>query len=64
MLQIVDNHCCDSKIEDSKEMMVVIAYGMPFELEHFQLFHVFMHIDATVDTNKEGQPLVTVTSKD
>jgi hypothetical protein len=44
--------------------MVGIAYGMPFELEQFGLFHVSMHIDATTDSNNEGRPLVTVTSKD
>jgi hypothetical protein len=45
-------------------MMVGIAYGMPFELEQFRLFHISMHIDATTNSNKEGWPLVTVTSKD
>ena len=65
MLRIVgDDHRRSLKIDDSKEMMVGIAYGMPFELEQFGLFHVSMHIDATADSNKEGRPLVTVTSKD
>ncbi len=64
MLQIVNDHCHELKIADSKEMMVGIAYGMPYELEQFGLFHVSLHIDATADTNKEGRPLVTVTSKD
>ena len=64
MLQIVQSHRRELKIDDSKEMMVGIAYGMPFELEQFGLFHVSMHIDATADTNKEGRPFVTVTSKD
>jgi hypothetical protein len=45
-------------------MMVGIAYGMPFELEQFGLFHVSLHIDTTSDTNMEGRLLVTVTSKD
>jgi hypothetical protein len=45
-------------------MMVAIAYGMPFELSQFSLFHVSLHIDATSDTNKKGRPFVTVTSKD
>jgi hypothetical protein len=45
-------------------MMVAIAYGMPFELDQFSLFHVSLHIDATSDTNKEGCPFVTVASKD
>jgi hypothetical protein len=64
MLWIVDDHHRCLKIDDSKEMMVGIAYGMPFELEQFGIFHVSMHIDATADSNKEGRPLVTVTSKD
>jgi hypothetical protein len=54
MLQIVSNHHHELKIADSKEMMVGIAYGMPFELEQFGLFHVSMHIDTSTDTNKEG----------
>jgi hypothetical protein len=32
MLWVVDNHLHELKIADSKEMMVAIAYGMPFEL--------------------------------
>ena len=64
MLRIVCNHCRELKIADSKEMMVGIAYGMPFELEQFGLFHVSLHIDATADTMKEAWPLVNVTSKD
>jgi hypothetical protein len=64
MLRIVNNRRRELKIADSKLMMVGIAYGMPYELEQFGLFHVSLHIDATADTNKEGRPLVTVTSKD
>jgi hypothetical protein len=64
MLRIVEDHRRELKIQDTQEMMVGIAYGMPFELEQFELFHVSMHIDATADSNKEGRPLVTVTSKD
>jgi hypothetical protein len=65
ILQIMDDHQCELKIHDTQEMMVGIAYGMPFELEQFGLFHVSMlHIDATSDSNKEEHPLVTVTSKD
>ncbi len=45
-------------------MMVGIAYAMPFEVRQFQLFNVCLHIDATADSNKEGRPLVTVSSKD
>jgi hypothetical protein len=64
MLWIIDNHRRGLKIDNSKEMMVGIAYWMPFELEQFRLFHVSMHIDATADSYNEGQHLVTVTSKD
>jgi hypothetical protein len=64
MLRVVDGHRKELDIERSKEMMVGIAYGMPFELEQFGLFHVSLHIDATADTNVEGRPFVTVTSKD
>jgi hypothetical protein len=64
MLKIVDDHRRELKIHDTQEMMVGIAYGMPYELEQFGLFHVSMHIDATSDSNKEERPLVTVTSKD
>jgi hypothetical protein len=64
MRRIVDGHRKELAIEESKEMMVGVAYGMPFELDQFSLFHVALHIDATADTNIEGRPLVTVTSKD
>jgi hypothetical protein len=63
MLRIVGDHRRVLKIKDTQEMMVGIVYGMPFELEQFGLFHVSLHIDATADSNKEGCPLVTVTSK-
>jgi hypothetical protein len=65
ILWIVGDHRQElQEIADSKKMMVAIAYGMPFELSQFGLFHVSLHIDATSDTNKEGRPFVTVTSKD
>ncbi len=58
MLQIVDDHRWGLKIDDSKQMMVGIVYGMPFELDQFGLFHVSMHIDATANSYNEGHPLV------
>jgi hypothetical protein len=64
MLKVVTDHRQALKISDSQEMMVGIAYAMPFELKQFDLFHVCMHIDATADSNKEGRPLVTLSSKD
>lgn len=64
MWRLVNGHQKELDIERSKEMMVGIAYGMPFELEQYGLFHVSLHIDATADTNIEGRPFVTVTSKD
>jgi hypothetical protein len=43
--------------------MVGIAYAMPYEVRQFQLSNVCLHIDATADSNKEGRPLVTISSK-
>jgi hypothetical protein len=63
-LWVVGDHCRVLKIADSKEMMVAIAYGMPFELFKFGVFNASLHIDTTSDTNKEGLLFVTVTSKD
>jgi hypothetical protein len=37
---------------------------MPYEVQQFHLFDVYLHIDATADSNKEGRPLVTLSSKD
>ena len=54
MRRVVDGHHKELDIEGSKEMMVSIAYGMPFELKQFGLFHVALHIDAIADTNIEG----------
>jgi hypothetical protein len=54
MLQIVDEHRRGLNIDASQEIMVGIASGMPFELEQFGLFHVSMHIDATLDSNNKG----------
>ena len=52
-------------IEDSQEIMVGLAFTMPFETRQFELFHVCLqHIDATADSNKEGRPLVTLSSKE
>jgi hypothetical protein len=64
MHRIVCNHRRVLKISDSQEMMVGVAFAMPFEIQQFKLFHVCCHIDATGDTNKEGCPLVMLTSKD
>jgi hypothetical protein len=35
MLWVVDDHHQELDLADSKEMMVAIAYGMPFELAQF-----------------------------
>jgi hypothetical protein len=64
MLHIVSDHRRVLQIKDSQEMMVGIAFAMPFEIQQFKLFPICCHIDATSDTNKEGCPLVTLTSKD
>jgi hypothetical protein len=64
MLCIVSNHRRALKIKDSQEMMVGIVFATPFEIQQFKLFHICCHIDATGDTNKEGRPLVMLTSKD
>jgi hypothetical protein len=58
MLWIVGDHHCEVKIADSKEIIVAIAYGMPFELAQFALFHVLLHINTTSDTNKKDHPLL------
>jgi hypothetical protein len=64
MLRIVSDHRRELKIDDSQEMMVGLAFAVPFEIRQFELFHVCLHIDATSDSNKEGRPLVTLSSKD
>jgi hypothetical protein len=64
MLRVVSNHRRLLPIADLQEMMVGIAYAMPYEVQQFQLFNVCLHIDATADSNKEGRPLVTISSKD
>jgi hypothetical protein len=64
MLRVVSDHRRLLPISDSQEMMVGIAYAMPYEVRRFQLFNVCVHIDATADSNKEGRPLVTISSKD
>jgi hypothetical protein len=51
-------------IADLQEMRVGIAYAMPSKVRQFQLFNICLHIDATGDFNKEGRPLVTVSSND
>jgi hypothetical protein len=61
---VSDHHGRLLPIADSQAMMVGIAYAMPYEVRQFQLFNVCLHIDATADSNKEGRPLVTVSSKD
>jgi hypothetical protein len=43
MLHIVDDHQCELQIHATQEMMVGIAYAMPFELEQFRLSHVSTH---------------------
>ena len=45
-------------------MMIGIAFATPFELRQFKLFHAVVNVDVTEDTNNEGRPLATVTSKD
>jgi hypothetical protein len=64
MLRAVSDHRRLLPIANLQEMMVGIAYAMPYEVKQFHLFNVCLHIDATADSNKEGRPLVTVSSKD
>jgi hypothetical protein len=64
MLRVVSDHRRLLPISDSQEMMVGIAYAMPYEVKQFHLFNVCLHIDATANSNKKGRPLVTVSSKD
>jgi hypothetical protein len=64
MLKVVTDHQRALKISDTQEIMVGIAYAMPFELQQFDIFHVCMHSNATADSNKEGHPLVILSSKD
>jgi hypothetical protein len=61
---VVSDHRRLLPIADSQEMMVGITYAMPYEVRQFHLCNVCLHIDATADSNKEGCPLVTVSSKD
>lgn len=63
-LTVANQHRNARSLNDDQEMMVAVAYVTPDELRQFQLFHSVLHIDATADTNKEGRPLVTVSSKD
>ena len=64
LYQQASAHRAARGISDQQQMMIGIAWVLPFELRQFRLFHVVLHIDATAKSNKEGWPLVTVTSKD
>ena len=57
-------HRATRGVRDDQEMMVGIAYCLPFERKQFGLISWVVHIDATACTNKEDRPLVTVTAKD
>jgi hypothetical protein len=59
MLCVVSDYRRLLPISNSQEMMVGIAYVMPYEVRQFQLFNVCLHIDLTADSNKEGRPLMT-----
>ena len=59
MYEQAKDHCDVRGITPEQEMMIGIAWVLPFELKQFQLFHVVIHVDATMKTN-----LVTVPSKD
>jgi hypothetical protein len=62
--QIADNHREVRGIQDDQEMMVAVAFTNPYEVRQLKCFHSVLHIDCTADTNKEGRPLLTITSKD
>ena len=50
MFSIVsDQHRSALKIDSSQEMMVGLAFAMPFEIRQFELFHVYWHIDTTAN---------------
>ena len=51
-------------IPKEQEMMVALAFVLPMELRQFSLFPYVIFIDATEDSNKEGQPLIMICGKD
>ena len=61
---VAKEHRNARNINDDQEMMIGIAFATPFELRQFKLFHAVVNVDVTEDTNNEGRPLATVTSKD
>ena len=51
------------RIPPEQELKVALAYSSPTEMRRFNLFHAAVHVDGTSHTNKEGRPLVLVTTK-
>ena len=64
MYEQADHHRKLRRVTRNQQMMIGIAWVLPFEIRQFRLFHAVIHIDATAKTNKEERPLITVTSKD
>lgn len=49
-----ERHCQALGIADNQEMMMGLAFVVPFELKQFKTLHSIVHIDATMDTNLEN----------
>ena len=64
LFQLMAEHRRQRNLRPDQEMMVGVAFALPYEINRFKAFHIVMHIDATSSTNNENQPLLTITSKD
>ena len=54
LFQLMDKHRHQQNLCPDQEMMVGVAFALPYEINRFKAFHIVMHIDATSSTNNEN----------
>jgi MULE transposase domain len=55
---------CGQGLQASQDVMLALAWVLPFEKRQFSLFPFIIHLDSTNATNAENRPLFTITGRD
>jgi MULE transposase domain/SWIM zinc finger len=55
---------CGLGLQSTQDLMLALAWVLPFEKRQFSLFPFVIHLDSTNATNMENRPLFTITGRD
>ena len=62
--RFVNERRITQNVGDNQQFMMGLVWTIPFEKIMFSLFPNIVYVDATMDTNSEGRPLLSLIGKD